>query len=950
MVLRANGYRFSTYTVPYDGDTKEPEWNTEFVIPLANWKKVPALSFIVWNKAGAQKSYVGEVIVRLPGLNVNSPDIQWCSLTNSQSDSKTPPGDIGIKFSLGSPFNNDDIQSVWTKFIDNFGGPEQSAAREKTRRSESSSTSTEDDSGDESLSKSYRMSMNPDNTSPASSSSEVFLTGIGSIIHPDELGLEDDLNGETEYDFDDDSDVIPDDEKDDTLKLFNEAGESDITSAESGYTDSAFNISETDLSGSASALPDKLSVVSLEDHLVPPGGKKKKLRRRRNRRRHHKHSPIYQVNMDSDVIGMTFMEIQAVNDLPPYRNMTRTNFDMDPFVVISFGKKTFRTPYRRHTLNPVFNEKLLFPVHKYEAGFSVNFSVLDKDRLTLNDFVADIELPVKDILQTAPIPNDLGIFDIDSPDYDASNVSSSGYKTFTLPLRLKKLDKYGEKYHPWITLKARFLPYAALRQRLWHGMIKVYDSDDTGGLNYIELSTMLDSLGSTLSEETRTGFFQRFGKNPDADELTTEEAVVCLEEQVIKDSTVDQIVPDNMQPHEGAERVLQVAVCPFCSQPRLSKKTEIDIVTHLATCATQNWAKFDALIMGRFVTSRQATKRWYSKIVSKVSYGNYRLGANSANILVQDRITGRIQEEKMSVYVRVGIRLLYKGLRSSHMEGKRIRNLLRALSIKQGRKFDSPDSVQSILPFIKFHKLNMEDVLEPLENFGTFNEFFYRKLKPEARPNEAPRTPGIAVSAADCRMTCFQTIKQAQDIWIKGRSFSVERLIGPVYPDLVQKYHDGSLAIFRLAPQDYHRFHSPVDGVLGEPKVIAGEYYTVNPMAIRSSLDVYGENVRVIVPIISDKFGVVTVCCIGAMMVGSTVITAQAGERIARTDELGYFKFGGSTLVIIFEPKRIVFDEDIKKNTASQLETLVRVGMSIGHAPEEKEARHDYEKLYSPSV
>jgi len=63
----------------------------------------------------------------------------------------------------------------------------------------------------------------------------------------------------------------------------------------------------------------------------------------------------------------------------------------------------------------------------------------------------------------------------------------------------------------------------------------------------------------------------------------------------------------------------------------------------------------------------------------------------------------------------------------------------------------------------------------------------------------------------------------------------MQRLLGPAFPDDAPKYEGGALGIFRLAPQDYHRFHVPVDGVVGEPKLIEGQYYTVNPMAIRSS-------------------------------------------------------------------------------------------------------------------
>lgn len=223
-----------------------------------------------------------------------------------------------------------------------------------------------------------------------------------------------------------------------------------------------------------------------------------------------------------------------------------------------------------------------------------------------------------------------------------------------------------------------------------------------------------------------------------------------------------------------------------------------------------------------------------------------------------------------------------------------VRKLLESLSIKQGKKYDNPASAREIKGFIEFHKLNLDEVLLPLDQFKTFNEFFYRALKPDARPCSAPDNPKIMVSAADSRSVVFNQIEEATSIWIKGREFSIKRLLGNAYPDDVDRYKDGALAIFRLAPQDYHRFHIPVDGVLGEPKLIKGEYYTVNPMAIRSALDVYGENVRICVPIDSTHFGRVMMVCVGAMMVGSTVITAKAGQVVKRTDELGYFKFGKS--------------------------------------------------------
>jgi phosphatidylserine decarboxylase len=77
-------------------------------------------------------------------------------------------------------------------------------------------------------------------------------------------------------------------------------------------------------------------------------------------------------------------------------------------------------------------------------------------------------------------------------------------------------------------------------------------------------------------------------------------------------------------------------------------------------------------------------------------------------------------------------------------------------------------------------------------------------------------------------MMAFETVSDATRLWIKGREFTVARLLGDAYKGQADKYHGGALAIFRLAPQDYHRFHSPVDGKIGPMTYIAGEYYTVN--------------------------------------------------------------------------------------------------------------------------
>ncbi|KAM0459210.1 hypothetical protein ACHAO4_002603 [Trichoderma viride] len=807
-----------------------------------------------------------------------------------------------------------------------------------------------------------------------------------------------------------------------------------------------------------------------EDPSKPETAEKRRRRLRiKGLKKKRRQNPYAFTNGDSDVVGIIYLEICKITDLPPESNLTRTGFDMDPFVVASLGKKTYRTRRVRHNLNPIFNEKMIFPVQGHEKQYSFAFTVIDHDKYSGNDFIASCNLPIQTLIEKAPQADpETGLYEVRTPEPETPapvatksrlqrlgvsrssstsslskmmraqgppprSVPSNGdgvapqssssslspadalnnsvveaspemdsedldFSEYSVPLKMKNLDKWESKHNPIIYLKAKYVPYPALRQQFWRALLKQYDTDESGLISRIELSTMLDTLGSTLKDSTIDSFFSRFphkaADNEDSWELTFDEAVLCLEDQLqaksrsgpktptldVKnlslsgrsDDSLGQPSPEgsgdstpqimveppaeattpNDEGEEGyfdtedskEEHVVEIRECPICHQPRLNKRSDGDIITHIATCASQDWRQVNTVLAGGFVTASQAQRKWYSKVITKISYGGYKLGANSANILVQDRLTGQINEEKMSVYVRLGIRLLYKGLKSRDMENKRIRRMLKNLSIKQGKKFDDPASRDEIEKFIDFHRLDMSEVLLPIEEFKNFNEFFYRALKPGARPCSAPDNPHIIVSPADCRSVVFNQLTQATKIWVKGREFNMKRLLGDAYPDDVSRFENGSLGIFRLAPQDYHRFHIPVDGVMGKPKTIAGEYYTVNPMAIRSALDVYGENVRVLVPIDSEVHGRVMVICVGAMMVGSTVITRNEGERVHRAEELGYFAFGGSTLLVLFEPGKMRFDDDLVDNSNGALETLVRVGMSIGHSPNQVQWAPDMRK------
>lgn len=662
--------------------------------------------------------------------------------------------------------------------------------------------------------------------------------------------------------------------------------------------------------------------------------RRRKPRRLRVRKPRRPSNIAFNAEAGQDMLGPVMIEVDSARNLPHWRNMTKTSFDMDPFSIISFNRKIFRTRVCRHTLNPVWREKLLLHVRRNEAGFNVKFFVYDWDKMSANDYVGEATLPMSTILQTAQSPDE------ETGLYSGEHSMPLMTHSLEIPLNREQGDeerKFGAGNTPVLVIRYGYRPYEALRQRFLREMLRFYDTNETNGVDIIEFTTMLSSLGSTLTRETIQDLFVEIGKNPETDQLTYDEALCVMEAMLKKplfarrhEANVSVLDNETYESDSApVERVIRLESCPFCNKRKLRRANETDILTHLALCASSDWRKVDELAMSRFVTASQAHRKWYTNVIKKISQGNYRVGANSANILVQDRDTGELLEEKMQVYVRLGIRLLYQGA-YGQLSGARVRRMLRNMSVKQGRKFDAASSAKFIGPFIAFHGINVDEMADPVESFASFNEFFCRKIKMELRPLDDPDDARTLVSCADCRLMAFPTVDRATKLWIKGRNFSVPKLLGHRYGGVSSM--PLSLIIFRLAPQDYHRFHVPVDGIVGEPDWAEGEYYTVNPMGIRSSIDVFGENKRVVIPIHTKEFGMVYITAIGAMMVGSILLSVTPGQRVKRGDELGYFKFGGSTLVLLAEEKLLTIDRDLVENSESCIETLVRVGMHIGRA------------------
>jgi phosphatidylserine decarboxylase len=213
-----------------------------------------------------------------------------------------------------------------------------------------------------------------------------------------------------------------------------------------------------------------------------------------------------------------------------------------------------------------------------------------------------------------------------------------------------------------------------------------------------------------------------------------------------------------------------------------------------------------------------------------------------------------------------------------------------------------------------------------VESFNSFNDFFIRKLKPEARP--IAEGDLISILPADARYLFYQDLSQLDGFLVKGQRFCLKELLQD--EALAGRYEGGSMVLARLCPTDYHRFHFPVDCIPGEPKLINGYLYSVNPIALKQNIDIFTMNKRVVTELETQHFGTIQFIEVGATNVGSINQTFTPHSPCYKGSEKGYFSFGASSLVLLFEPGCIVFDNDLIEATLHNIEMLGLMGQSMG--------------------
>lgn len=291
---------------------------------------------------------------------------------------------------------------------------------------------------------------------------------------------------------------------------------------------------------------------------------------------------------------------------------------------------------------------------------------------------------------------------------------------------------------------------------------------------------------------------------------------------------------------------------------------------------------------------------------------------NRNPIFYINRSTGKREIEK--IYFEPMLRFVYGRF------GKIFALLISKISFFSklyGRLQSRPASKKKVSPFVLKYQVDLSEFEKKLEEYLSFNDFFTRKLKSGARKME-----GDLVIPADGRYLCYQDISSCDGFVVKGKKFSLEKLLQN--DELAKKYQKGTLVIARLCPTDYHRFHFPCDVTAGTPELINGPLYSVNPIALKKNIEILCENKRVVTPLESTRFGKVLYLEIGATNVGSIVQTFTPGRKYKTGDEKGFFSFGGSSLILLFEPSAITLAKDLQINSQTHTETLCRFGELLG--------------------
>lgn len=302
----------------------------------------------------------------------------------------------------------------------------------------------------------------------------------------------------------------------------------------------------------------------------------------------------------------------------------------------------------------------------------------------------------------------------------------------------------------------------------------------------------------------------------------------------------------------------------------------------------------------------------------------------SSKITIWNREKKQLETEQ--VYGEAAVKWLYTQSSGQKLSDGFLSSKL--LSQVYGVYQSSALSRRKIQPFIRDFKIPMGEYLD--ENYSSFNDFFIRRFRPGIRPFE--EKSNLMPAFAEARYLGFSEILPDQIFPVKGKFLSESALLGET--EWSQTFARGPLLLARLCPVDYHRFHFPDHGRVLAHFRVEGRLHSVNPIALQYRSEIFATNERQITILETEHFGKLAYIEVGAMCVGKIVQSEwekqwkkNSTAYFRRGEEKGYFLFGGSTVIILGEPKRWRPTQDLLDQTLNyKRETLVKLGQPLAEA------------------
>ncbi len=239
-----------------------------------------------------------------------------------------------------------------------------------------------------------------------------------------------------------------------------------------------------------------------------------------------------------------------------------------------------------------------------------------------------------------------------------------------------------------------------------------------------------------------------------------------------------------------------------------------------------------------------------------------------------------------------------------------------------GCLLDTRLSALAVRPFVRAHHIDLSEC--ETRQFRSYNDFFTRRLRPGSRAISPD--PDVWVSPCDGRLSVYP-ITQDGSFLIKHTRYTVSELLHN--SSLAQRYEGGTLWLYRLCVDDYHRYIYPCDALKSRNIRIPGIFHTVNPIA-NEHYPIYKENTREYCLLGSEQFGTALMMEVGALLVGKIENHTKGRAAVHRGEEKGYFAFGGSTIVVLTEKGKVTPEARFAENTRRGIETKVRLGERVG--------------------